>query len=352
MLNLFIPSEQNDYKAQLLKKPFLMVFLVIILSFNFVIRSNTRAQDISNSINNQTLLQQHNNKRTEAGLIPLTYNELLERSAQSKADEMLRTDCWSHYCPDGRSPWEFFEDAEYNYIYAGENLAEGFFTVTDVMNAWMNSKTHRENIEKYEYQEVGFGIAYGSFQNVPNNIVIVVHFGTRPITPLINSINITSPTEGETISSQSTDVVGTFPSDETIEIYLNSELKGTARINDGIFTYKLELHKEGVNQLYTTIPSKQVGSEMVNFFYSPVVLSETISNVELDTEEISSTTIIKNGVNLFFIALLVILFLIDMVVLSRTQILKQERGYSHYHFVMLLITGLVFISGGFFGNLL
>ena len=92
---------------------------------------------------------------------------------------MLAADCWSHYCPDNRSPWEYFDDVNYNYLFAGENLAEGFFLDEDAMVAWMNSPSHRENILKPEYKEVGFGVVHGNFQGQEDNTVIVAHFGAR-----------------------------------------------------------------------------------------------------------------------------------------------------------------------------
>src|SRR6185436_20656588 len=65
------------------------------------------------------------------------------------------------------------------YIYAGENLAEGFDDNTTVMDAWMNSPTHKENILKPEFREIGIGGARGTYQGEQNNTIVVIHFGTQ-----------------------------------------------------------------------------------------------------------------------------------------------------------------------------
>jgi uncharacterized protein YkwD len=41
----------------------------------------------------------------------------------------------------------------------GENIAEGFFTPADVMNAWLNSPGHKANIENAAFTSIGVGVA-------------------------------------------------------------------------------------------------------------------------------------------------------------------------------------------------
>ena len=44
-----------------------------------------------------------------------------------------------------------------NYRTAGENIAQGQRTPGEVMDAWMKSPGHRENILKAEYDSIGVG---------------------------------------------------------------------------------------------------------------------------------------------------------------------------------------------------
>lgn len=89
------------------------------------------------NISQEALLSMTNQKRQEVGLSPLNLNGSLSQAAAGKASDMFTKDYWAHVSPDGTSPWVFIKASGYNYIYAGENLARGFTTPTDVVNAWM-----------------------------------------------------------------------------------------------------------------------------------------------------------------------------------------------------------------------
>ncbi len=47
------------------------------------------------------------------------------------------------------------------YTAAGENIAMGQRTASEVMNAWMNSPGHRNNILSPSFSEIGVGLAKG-----------------------------------------------------------------------------------------------------------------------------------------------------------------------------------------------
>ena len=121
----------------------------------------------------------HNKERIQVGIGELELNSLLVTSATNKADAMLESDCWDHYCPPGTSPWNFFNQVGYKYVHAGENLGEGFTDNSSLMRAWMNSPTHKANVIKPEYKEFGIGFASGTFQGRDDNTIAVVHFGAR-----------------------------------------------------------------------------------------------------------------------------------------------------------------------------
>ncbi|MEI6553150.1 MAG: CAP domain-containing protein, partial [bacterium] len=74
-------------------------------------------------------------------------------------------------------PWYWIDQTGYQYSSAGENLAVNFDYSKDVVQAWMNSPTHRANIVKAKYQEIGIGIAEGFYQGRPS-VFVVQMFGT------------------------------------------------------------------------------------------------------------------------------------------------------------------------------
>ena len=66
---------------------------------------------------------------------------------------MIAKNYWAHNAPDGASPWSFFKNVGYRYLYAGENLARDFGDSASVVNAWMNSPTHRDNLLSGRYRK-------------------------------------------------------------------------------------------------------------------------------------------------------------------------------------------------------
>lgn len=131
----------------------------------------------SSEITTQKVLDQTNNQRIKIGLEPLQYNETLSNSAKKKAQDMFTNDYWAHNSPQGKNPWTFFDDAGYKYSVAGENLAKDFYSTDSLVQAWMNSPTHKANIVHQKYKEIGIAVVDGVLGGVKTTLV-VQHFGT------------------------------------------------------------------------------------------------------------------------------------------------------------------------------
>jgi len=101
----------------------------------------------------------------------------LNQAAQLKAENMVANNYFNHTSPSGISPWYWFTKVGYNYKYAGENLAIGFFDSQEVYQAWLNSPEHRANIVNPNYTEVGTAVLSGFGSN--NTIVVVQEFGSQ-----------------------------------------------------------------------------------------------------------------------------------------------------------------------------
>lgn len=123
------------------------------------------------------LIDHHNEIRIKNGLNPLRVDQNLTESSSNKAIVMDIEKCWSHYCPNGISPWGFFRGVEYEYKYAGENLAYGFESPEKLMDAWMDSKSHKENVLNKNFTEIGISIRRTDFKGLKDTPVVVVHFG-------------------------------------------------------------------------------------------------------------------------------------------------------------------------------
>ncbi len=122
------------------------------------------------------LLYLTNQERQKNGDFPLVLNSELTEAAANKAQDMFTYDYWAHNSPTGKTPWVFIKAAGYKYVYAGENLARGFSTAQDVINAWMASPDHRANMLSENYQDVGFAVKLGKLKG-EDTVLVVEEFG-------------------------------------------------------------------------------------------------------------------------------------------------------------------------------
>ena len=128
-------------------------------------------------MSSSALLSSTNAQRSSNGKSSLKINQQLTTAAQTKADDMIARNYWSHNTPDGQQPWVFVSNAGYKYTKAGENLAYGFATSADTVIGWMNSPTHKANLLDDAFTEVGFGITNGSNYNQsgPETVVVAMY---------------------------------------------------------------------------------------------------------------------------------------------------------------------------------
>lgn len=104
-----------------------------------------------------------NQYRAEAGLSPLTLSPSLCEACDIRSEELLTS--FSHTRPDGQSCFTIFADLDISCCRSGENIAAGQATPQDVMNTWMNSEGHKNNIMNPNFGKIG--IAYCYDENAP-----------------------------------------------------------------------------------------------------------------------------------------------------------------------------------------
>jgi len=92
-----------------------------------------------------------NAQRTASGLPALAWSDGLASAAQVRAQEI--TSYFSHTRPDGSSWWTVNSTLQY-----GENLAKLYQSSSSVVDAWMNSPTHRANIMDSNFATIGMAI--------------------------------------------------------------------------------------------------------------------------------------------------------------------------------------------------
>lgn len=95
-----------------------------------------------------------NQERANAGLPPLTAVTNLDIYAQTRSTELPTV--FDHVRPDGSNPLTAVFSLG-NYSTAGENIAMGYASAQAVMEGWMKSPGHRENILSTKYSFIGVG---------------------------------------------------------------------------------------------------------------------------------------------------------------------------------------------------
>ena len=96
-----------------------------------------------------------NDHRENQGLEPLAWHAAIGGVAQAHSQDMRDRDYFAHDNPDGESPFDRMRAAGISYQGAGENIARGYTTGQSVLNGWLGSTGHRENIENSAYTHHG-----------------------------------------------------------------------------------------------------------------------------------------------------------------------------------------------------
>lgn len=188
------PRPSNNYKAKFIRPTGLFALLIVVIVFQLSLGHLAKQGFVLGekvSFTAEDIIRETNKKREKMGLHLLEVDNSLFQSAASKGTDMLARDYWAHTGPGGETPWSFFLGSGYQYKYAGENLARDFDSAQDVVKAWMQSPTHRENLLSSKYHDIGVSVVQGDFAG-RSTVLVIQHFGTR-IGPEVASASLNLP---------------------------------------------------------------------------------------------------------------------------------------------------------------
>ncbi len=280
----FVPHEGNNYKPHLLRHDSILFFFLLVIIAEiaffvqiFIVFDKTK---FLASVLPGVLTTLTNKERAENDAPPLVENELLKKAAQEKAEDMATKGYFAHTSPDGKTPWYWFDQVGYKYIYAGENLAVNFFESDDVAQAWMNSPTHRQNIVKKNYTEIGIGVANGTYKG-RSTVFVAQLFGTplaiaapaepvkaapttsvtkKPVAVAPKKVPVKTPAPAKTVTTTPTPATNTAPTqvkvlgEETTGPYVAPvENKSLAFRIKSFIEKILTSPRQSVNYLYEVI---------------------------------------------------------------------------------------------------
>lgn len=315
LAHYFYPRYSNNHKAKLLHSSSLIFVTVLLIGYQFALAifpaTGLKVLGYAANISTDEVIRLTNVKRADAGLGALRYNAQLAQAARAKAAHMLQYDYWSHVAPDGTEPWKFFTDANYRYRYAGENLARDFTNPTSVVDAWMASTSHRDNLMSTKYADIGVAVAEGDLSGVDTTIVVQL-FGTplsdtttqvttiaaKPVTPTPKPVVVATEVLTETPESSPAGILET-PSVTPIPVVVE-----VGNITD--------------------LPAIEKKASRWDMLISPF-----------------QTT---RGISIAITALLLLVLVVDIIVVARKRIARVGgRAFAHFAFLGMVLA-ILFIA--------
>lgn len=313
--HLFVPHHSNNCKAKILHPSALSVLVGFFLFYqffiNFYLLVSPSVLGFASNINVNRVLELTNQKRAEKGLAPLTINSKLNESAQRKAGDMFAFNYWAHISPSGRNPWSFFQEVGYKYIYAGENLARDFMNSEAVVEAWMNSPTHRDNILNGNYKEIGLSVVNGTLNGVETTLV-VQHFGAASATggTVVQKAAVAAPKEASLAKPTPLPTVTLVPSPAV----------------------EMEVKKENLALVEETPLTKVALAQAKDEIVSPPLLSPFL---------------LTKTITIFLLGLILGALFLDIILVYQKKIIRlSSRNIAHLIFVGGLLLIIILTTPG------
>ncbi len=118
--------------------------------------STSTSKGSSSSSIEEQVLELVNAERKANGKSAVVLDSKLNEVAQLRANELLKN--LSHVRPDGTSCFTAFEDKGVKYDHASENIAAGQRTAEELMDSWMSSTGHKDNILSSDAEKMGIAL--------------------------------------------------------------------------------------------------------------------------------------------------------------------------------------------------
>jgi uncharacterized protein YkwD len=143
--------------------------------------ATTQANGLSTAQLNDSITCLINEQRAAYGIPPVQSNSTLQQAGQSHSGEMVSDGYFSHTSPSGETFIDRIEQTGYmrgaRSWLVGENLAWGTTSLSSpaaVVQAWMNSPPHRENLLRGKFREVGVATVRGTPESAGDGSGITV----------------------------------------------------------------------------------------------------------------------------------------------------------------------------------
>lgn len=122
------------------------------------VAQSTRSAPASDDPVVRELAERVNAHRRRLGLAELAWDARVAAVAQRHSQAMVERGFFSHQDPQGRSPFDRLDAAGIGFSKAAENIASGQRDAETVLESWLSSPHHRENLEDPDFTRQGIGL--------------------------------------------------------------------------------------------------------------------------------------------------------------------------------------------------
>lgn len=203
--HLFLPHQHNNHKAKILWTRSLLILVGLFVMGRSIVDITIGLRPgilgYASQIDVGKIVEYTNQNRIKSGAEKVTLNAQLNAAAAAKVDDMFKENYWAHVSPKGTEPWTFISNAGYKYQHAGENLARDFSNSKDVVNAWMNSPSHKKNLLDKRYKDMGLAVKDGYLNGVETTIVVQI-FAVAPTKSSVGKIAADSISTNEVLAQE------------------------------------------------------------------------------------------------------------------------------------------------------
>lgn len=176
--DFWLPNENNDYHPHSLKFRRMFFYAVSAVAMKIIVAIFVVLLPVTAWLTPDVLTQESkkivtltNDLRQSLNLKSLTESNILNQAAYNKAEDMLLQQYFAHIGPDGKRVSGWLKALGYDYHIAGENLAMGFASAEEVVEAWQNSPTHYANLVDPSFTEIGVSMVSGDYNGVDTSLV-------------------------------------------------------------------------------------------------------------------------------------------------------------------------------------
>ena len=149
-------------------------------------------------LSNEEIIKFTNYYREENDIAELNINQLLMETAENKLNDMFQKQYFAHVSPEGDDAGIILKEIGYDYLVVGENLARGYFKDSkDLVDGWMGSPGHRENILNPKFREIGVAQKKGKFQGKEQYLAVQIFASPLSLCPLPDESSLSQIQEKE-----------------------------------------------------------------------------------------------------------------------------------------------------------